>query len=274
MNRLIYSVPLVQMDMFSNCDLVVRCDQPTALVEHGDTDDLERIAYVQLQSLPDDSDCLIHWAKGLAIDLVLYDPEADFAQLYRSAKLADNHPVRVSLPVVAGFDKAVKLADSLGFSVKLDLAQPDAAMSDILARVLDAYLHQPTVSQPIEPFHSLLLAFCQDTPASLWAIQEEDPAQVRYIGADGQERLPGRLSVADPGADPAAFVARWSGALVAENAECSGCAFFNRCLGYFKWPDRDYDCAAVKGLLHTLRDAGETLQRDLAAARKMSRDRS
>jgi hypothetical protein len=108
----------------------------------------------------------------------------------------------------------------------------------------------------------------------LWTIQEEDPARVRYIGADGQERLPGRLSVADSGSDPAAFVARWSGALVAEDAECAECAFFSRCLGYFKWPDRDYDCVGVKGLLHTLRNAGEALQRDLAAAQKMSQNRS
>ncbi len=274
MNKLIYSVPLVQMDRFRNCDLVVRSDQSMALVEHGVADNLERIAYLQLQSLPDDSDCLIHWAKGLAIDLVLHDPEANFAQLYRSAKLADNHPVRLSLPVVAGFDKAAKLADSLGFSVKLEIDQPDAAMIDALARVLDSYLHKPTVSQPIEPFHSLLLAFCRDTSASLWAIQEEDPAEARYIGADGEERLPGRLSVVDPGADPDAFVACWSGALVAEETECAGCAFLSRCLGYFKWPDRDYDCAGIKGLLHTLRDAGEALQRDLAAAQKMRSDRS
>ncbi len=244
----------------------MRAESPMALVEQLDAEDLEKVVYVQLQSLPDDIDRLTHWAEGLAIDLILNDPETDFPRLYRCAKLADNHPVRVSLPVAPGFDKGAKLAVSLGFAVNLEIGQPDGAMIDVLARVLNAYLHQSTVAEPIEPFHSLLLAFCRHESTHLWTIQEEDPAQVRYVDDQGVERLPGKLSSADPGADPAGFVEDWSAALVAAGAECAECPFFANCRGYFKWPRKDYDCAGVKTLLRTLRDAGEALRRDLAAA--------
>jgi hypothetical protein len=32
-------------------------------------------------------------------------------------------------------------------------------------------------------------------------------------------------------------------------AECADCPFFTVCRGYFKWPQRDYDCTGVKTLL-------------------------
>ena len=172
MSGIVYQVPLAQLEPYRGRDLILRSEGPEALVDRLRATDIERLAYVQLRSLPDDTDCLIHWAEGLAVDLALNEPATDFPRLYRNAKLADNHPVRVSLPLVTGFDKAVKVAVSLGFSVKLEVGQPDPALIEPLARVLDAYLHQPTLSQPVEPFHSLLLGFCRDTPTSLWAIQE------------------------------------------------------------------------------------------------------
>jgi hypothetical protein len=188
----------------------------------------------------------------------------DFARLYSHAKLLDNHPVRVSVPVAAGFDKAVKLALSLEFAVKLELDQPEAYLVEALVGVLDAYLHQSTVSQPIEPFHSLLLAFFRDESTSLWAIQEEDPAILRHVDELGDERLPGKLIDAAPEIDPTGFVEHWVETLIAAGAECADCPFLAHCRGYFKWPQRDYLCAGVKDLFHTLHQAAGDLQRDLA----------
>jgi hypothetical protein len=122
------------------------------------------------------------------------------------------------------------------------------------------------VVQPIEYFHSLLLGFCHHAPVNLWAIQEEDPALIRYVDDQGQERLPGKLAAAEPNPDPAGFVERWSNILVAAGAACAECPFFAPCRGYFKWPHRDYDCTGVISLFHTLKQAADELRDDLAAA--------
>lgn len=224
------------------------------------------MAYVRLCALPSDIAGLIHWAEGLAIEIELQSPADHFAELYRYAKLLDNHPVRVALPVVEGFENAVKLALSLQFSVRLEVGQPNSERIDSLRRLLDDYLYRPTVTQPIELFHTLLMAFCRDEAISLWSVQEEDPARIRYIDEHGNERYPGKLASVEEVGDPAGFVEHWVDSLLAGQVECDHCEFLGPCQGYFKWPRRDYDCAGIKTLLQTLRQAGVELRHDLQAA--------
>jgi hypothetical protein len=277
-NSIVYQIPVAQLESFRGRRLIVRTRHPSDLPAQLHVEDLHHVAYVQLYGLPDNVDALMHWAEGLPIDLLLDDPAQDFANLYRFAKLLDNHPVRVSLPVSTGFDKAVKLASSLQFEVRLQLGQPEALQIELLARLLDDYLHKATVMQPIEFFHSLLLGFCNQIPVSLWAIQEEHPALLRHVDEQGNERLPGKLASFNPNAAssaelnaelakaPERFVAEWSRSLLAEGAECSSCGFFSVCQGYFKWPRRDYQCVGVKTLFTTLEQAGDELREDLEAA--------
>lgn len=266
MSAIVYQIPLARLAALRGRALIPRSDRPHDLAAEVRPSDLSHLAYVQLLGPPSDADVLVHWAEGVPIELVLDDPEPDFAGLYRYTKLLDNHPVRVAIAVVPGFEKAVKLAASLQFAVRLKVGQPRPALIDALARVLDDYLHKATVTQPIEFFHSLLLGLCTDQPVNLWAIQEEDPALIRAIDDDGTERLPGRLSHLVAGPAPERFVADWSARLSAEGAECAHCPFFSACRGYFKWPAREYDCAGVKDLLSSLKQAAETLRADLTAA--------
>lgn len=264
----VYNIPLSQLVKYRQLDLIVRSERPQALVDGIDRQQLQHIAYVQLLSLPVNTDCLIHWAPGLAIELVLEQPGTNFPQLYRYAKLIDNHPVRVAIPVEDGFEKAVKLALSLQFAVRLQIGQPAAELLPPLINTLDDYLHRPTVALPLEFFHSLLLAFCREESIDLWRVQEEDPALLRYVDDTGTEQLPGKLAVQEftDSAEPDDFVERWAADRLQEGGECSTCSFFAQCRGYFKWPQRDYDCSGVKTLLQTLRQAGEELRRDLAEA--------
>jgi hypothetical protein len=262
---IVYQIPIAQLESYRGCGLIVRSAHSSMIASRLGADDLANLAYVQLTSLRSDPDALIHWADGLPIELLLDDPALDFAFLYRYAKLRDNHPVRVLLPVTTGFEKAVRLACSLQFEVRLNIGQPSAPMVEQLVHLLHDYLHRSTISQPIEFFHSMLLGLCRREPVSLWAIQEEDPALIRHVDEQGDERSPGRLAEADLGPDPAGFVERWSRSLVAEGAECAKCPFVSACRGYFKWPQRDYDCTYVKTLLHTLRRAADELRGDLAA---------
>jgi len=276
-DRITYRIPLRYLPDYRGRRLVVRGDDPAALVSQLGGEDLggealDSLAYVQLCGLPGDADVMMQWAPGLGIDLVLDKPADQFARLYHYAKLLDQHPVRVSLPVEPGFEKAVKLAWSLQFAVRLQLDQPEAALIEVLASLLDDYLHRSQVTQPIDYFHTVLLGFCQGEPVNLWAIQEEDPALARDVDDRGQQRLPGRLAGADVDVDvdvdanPAAFVDRWVAYLLAAGAECADCPFLASCRGYFKWPRSDYDCDGVKALFRTLEEAADRLRADLAAA--------
>jgi hypothetical protein len=265
-DAIIYQIPLQYLPDYCGRRLIVRSDDPAALASQLGGEDLNSLAYVQLCGLPSNADVMVQWARGLGIDLILDQKADQFARLYHYAKLLDNHPVRVSLPVVPGFEKAVKLAWSLQFAVRLQVGQPAALLLESLACLLDDYLLRSQVSQPIDYFHSVLLGFCHQEPVNLWGIQEEDPALVRFVDDRGRQRLPGRLAGADFDANTAAFVDRWAAHLLAAGGECAQCPFFASCRGYFKWPRSDYDCAGVKALFRTLEEAADRLRADLASA--------
>jgi hypothetical protein len=267
MDPLTYNVPAARVTAYRGRRLVIRSHDPGEIVACLSKEEMENLAYVQLLSPDADVDDLIAWGENVPIDVVLRDPATEFPLLYRFARLLENHPVRVSIPVVAGFSKAVKLAVSLNLAVKLEMVrQPDLDRVEELTAVLDLYLHRTTVSQPVEWFHSLFLSFYSGQPTTLWSVQEEDPAQARYITEEGEETISSRFAGIQLPGTPCAFVAEHQRELLAENRECARCEFFEPCGGYFKWPDREYSCDGVRSLFRTLRDASVELQQDVDAA--------
>ena len=82
-NSVVYHIPLARLTAYSGRSLIVRSTRPPDLVAQLGPEDLENLAYVQLCSLPDDTDDLINWAKALAIELLVDDPAREFAELYR-----------------------------------------------------------------------------------------------------------------------------------------------------------------------------------------------
>lgn len=263
MNELIHNIPLRLLSAYPTGRLIVRTDDPAALVTALLAEEPARIAAVQLLSLTADSEPWNAWATGLPVELVMTDPAAEFPLLYRHTNLLDQHPVRVAIPVQPGFAKAVKAAAALNFAVRLEAGQPDLALIEELAVVLEFYLRQPAVAQPIEYFQGALLGFYHQEPASLWAVLEEDPEWLRYIADDGVESLPGRLAEVAITVAPDAKLAVWIDQVLAAGEECRACAFRQSCGGYFKWPRQHYDCAGVKRLFEKLRDAADELRRDL-----------
>jgi hypothetical protein len=195
-------------------------------------------------------------------------PGDDFPHLYEHAGLTASRPVRVSVTVAPDFGKAVKLAVSLGFAVKLVVTQPDRALLDEVLDVLDLYLHRSTVCQPVEFFHSLFGALYRGSPTTIWAIQEEDPAEFRYVTDQGEEVISDRLPVPVQREARESFIEDSRTALRAEDGECSDCEFLDVCCGYFKWPSRGYGCDGVKGVLRALKQATEELKQDLAGCRR------
>jgi len=260
---MIYNIPIRLLEAYRGRQLIVRSYLPWRLTLGLSEYDLKHVSFVQLLSLEAEMNGLIHWAPNLPIELVMQKPVNELPLLYRHARLLDNHPVRVLIPVVSGFSQAVKLALSLNFAVKLESVQPSAALLTELSSVLDLYLHRATVAQPVEFFHSLFLSLYNRVPASIWEIQEEDPSQVRYIKDDGTETVSPRFTNFMLEGDLSDFIPHFQHELLAAGTECTDCEFFNSCGGYFKWPNPEFSCDGVQNLLGTVRAAADELREDL-----------
>ena len=264
MTTVVYHVPLHLAAAYGGRKVIVRTADSARLVMTLSESDRENLVGVQLLSLTANVDALADWAYGLPVELAMLYPAEEFSLLYRHAKLLDKHPIRVSIPVTSGFSKAVQVASSLQYSVKLELHQPTPAAVDELRGVLAFYLHQSSVAQPVEYFHSALLSFYHRTPMTLWEINEEDPAHFRYITDDGRETVARRLVSESVAGDLNSFVPRFEVELLAEGGECAHCEFFKNCGGYFKWSSRDFACDGVKLVFRALQDAAGELEHDLA----------
>jgi hypothetical protein len=270
MNPIVYNIPIDLVDAFRGQKVIVRTHEPSELVRALPDRALAELVGVQLLGLDSDAEALSSWGYGIPVELVMTDPRAEFGKLYRYAKLLDKHPMRVSLPVVPGFAKAVKVAAALQLVVKLEPGQPDPAVIGEMSEVLSFFLHHGSVGQPIEFFHSLLLAMLRNQPVTLWEIQEEDPTAVRYVLADGTLVVPrppfGTILTGNLGN----IVEIFGEGLLAEQGECAGCEFFGHCGGYFKWPRRDFSCEGVKAVLGEVKAAAEELRGDLEAFARMT----
>ena len=263
-NALVYNIPAKKIDAYRGRNVIVRSAEPAELVYSICRADPKAIRFIQLLSTPADSSVLEGVADALPVEIVLKQPATEYVQLYNYTNLLDTHPVRVAIPVLPGFSKAAKLAVSLNFAVKLELRQPDSILMEELASVLGLYLHRSYVRQPIEFFQTMLLSFYRGEPVSLWEVAEEDPAILRYVTDDGEETIAERFSGAKLDHQLTDFVTRFGEQLIQEKAECHDCEFFNRCGGYFKWPNKNYKCDGVKKLFHTLERAAAEIHQDLA----------
>lgn len=262
-----YNIPA---SLYGTCrarTVAVRSRDPAEIVKTLGAADLERVSYVQVLTLHADLQPLGAWAPGIPVDLTVEDPEEDLPLLYPCAPLLDRHPVRITVPVVPGFGKVVKLAASLNFAVKLEVLQPAGTLIEEMDRVLHAYLHKSMVSQPIEYFHSVFLALYRGEPLTLWTIQEEDPVHCRYVTESGEETLSARFAAAGIAGGLARLPERIAARFETGGSDCSQCEFLRNCSGYFKWPDAGYRCDGMKALFRTMAEAARQLKGDLEAYR-------
>jgi hypothetical protein len=257
-----YCIPLGLWKDYTGRHVVVRTDSPAALAAALTETDCEQIAYVQLFPPCADLDSLNSWAPGCPIDLVLQDPANELPLIYQFANLLDKHPARVTVPVVHGFGKAVKLAVSLDLPVKLTMEQPDQSLIEELDSVLSLCLFQGTCNQPVGFLYELLFSYVENETSSLWTIQEDHPSRYRYVTDAGDVdylRAPDGWSDTD-----ASVLERLQGSLGSEELECHHCDFLERCEGYLKCPDAQYSCAGIKSIFRTIAQAGDDLKQDLA----------
>jgi len=159
MRTVVYNIPVHLVPAYRGREVLVRAQDPTALVHALPDGDLEQLVSVQLLSLTADVDALADWGYGVPVELIMLSPDTEFPLLYRHAKLLDKHPVRVSIPALPGLFNAVKVASALRFPVKLEVGQPEPEAIEALQSVLDFYLHHTSVSQPVEFFHTRSSSF-------------------------------------------------------------------------------------------------------------------
>ncbi|HEY5885286.1 MAG TPA: hypothetical protein VIT88_11400, partial [Pyrinomonadaceae bacterium] len=270
LNSVTYNIPAHLLESYQGRQLIVRSDNPYELVIYLSRANSENVLYAQLTSPEAELEPLLTWPSALPVDVLVRNPAVEYPLLYNFSKLLDKHPIRISISVKNGFLKAVRLALALGFSVKLEVGQPDASLIAEMAEVLDLYLHRSAVSQPVEYFHSTLLSFFNHTqPANLWFVQEEDPEQFRFITNEGVETVSPRFGGIDWKELKKILAAQQTGSTLSKKTECDGCEFLKPCGGYFKWPDKDFDCEGVKSLFSDLRLAAEELRTDLASFREL-----
>ncbi len=258
-----YNVPLAFVDLYPDRPLIVRATDPVALVQSLTPQHVRQLVSLQLLDISADLEELEGWNPGLPIEVVLADPEAETMKLYRLCRLQRSHPVRVVVPIVPGFSKAVRVASFLQLPVKLEGAQPDPDLIEELCEALDFFLHNKAVSQPIEYFSGVLTTVIHKQPVTLWEIQEEHPSTVRYVDDYGVQTLARRPFIrTNENLD--SFQFELTKRVLSDESECSSCEFFLNCGGYFKWPDPDYSCVGVKRVFQRMRDAALELHDDLS----------
>ena len=258
-----YDIPASLIEAYREYKIVVRFPDPSEITKIFYDTVPEGLAYVRILSLEGRMEDLKGWCPGIPIDLVVRDVWEDLPRLYRYAPLLATHPLRVTVPLVSGFEAVAKVASSLNFAVKVEGGQPDPALTGELLEMARIYLYRTTVSEPIDFFHSLFRAFYQPEPVTLWVIQEEEPALFRTISDGGEERLPGRLAGLEIRDGFSSFTRNWLDALLAQKGECAGCDFLINCAGYFKWPREAYDCQGIRAVMGTLRKAARELRREV-----------
>jgi len=260
-----YSIPVSLTDAYRGHKTIVRTHDASEITTKFSDAIPEGLCHIRLLSLDGDIEHLKNWAPGVPIDLAIREPRRELPLLYRYAPLLSAHPLRVSVPLVPGFGAVVRLAASLNFAVKVEGGQPDQALTGEMLQIVGYYLHRTTVTEPIEFFHSLFLSFYHRDPLTLWTIQEEDPSLVRYVTDSGEETMTGRLAERETNQGFSSFMQELQDEIATGKGECAGCGFLMNCLGYFKWPRREYPCNGIKALMGVMLDAAGELRRDVAS---------
>jgi hypothetical protein len=197
---------------------------------------------------------------NVALDVVVSDPATEYPALYRLVDVRNVRDLRVTIPVLPGFMKSLRLAASLQVPVRLLPGQPDAALLEELQEAVQFYLHDPMVEAPVDFFHSSL-TFMREMPVDdLWMILEQDPNEFPKLDPEGNPLAPEGVT----GPVPENFVEAHATKLITTGAECTNCRWEKLCRGYFKLPDPGYSCKGMVKVFDRLKEAADEMSADLA----------
>ena len=259
-----YNVPAHLATSYSDQQLIIRSSDPEDLLKALSLLSPERVHYVQMCSLESGASAFGRADTQLWVDLVIQDIKKEVPLLYNFKEYSPPHSMRVTIPCSPGVGEAVNVAVALGFPVKLDFHQPPCSVFPELHAVLDDQLHKGTVNCPVEFFYSLLSSYINRNETTIWDIQEENPDRYRYVTDAGVGCVSSRSPILQAPAKKHSFIQDVREELLQESGECASCDFFDHCIGYFKFPDRQYSCNETKRLLAILKQASVDLLSDLS----------
>jgi hypothetical protein len=191
------------------------------------------VEWLQVEDLLEDQEVWAIAAQGTSkvpLDVILTDPTTQFSSLYRLVDVRIVRGVRVTIPAMPGFMKALRLAASLQLPVRLLPGQPSTEALAELTEAAHFYLHDPMVETPVEFFHSLLAVF------AAWETARSGDFSSRSSRLLASRCCGPRIPPSRLGRNPSRPSARRRGRVrhVSLAAVCAG---------YFKSPNPTYDCA-------------------------------
>lgn len=160
--------------------------------------------------------------------------------------------------------RKINFFTAFNFPVRINTSVPPA-QDDILEDVLDFYLHNPLLSVPVEPFHTLLLTFGNSREFNLWDIEKEKVNLNYFLGNDGKITLSSRwyeqgLYFGDTDGswdeiiNSKTFrrVTTLENTLFQEESPCIFCSHYHLCRGFFKAIDPEWACGSWKKVFSIL----------------------
>jgi hypothetical protein len=173
-------------------------------------------------------------------------------------------PVCVVRPDV-NLVRTLNFLTSLSIRVHID-SSASVEEQDSLAGALDFYLHNPLLTVPIQPFHSLLCTITRGHGFSLWEIESEKVGTNFYVSDQGEISLSQRWSA--KGLNYGTLDDSWdriisSGLfkrlssfkreLFSTRSPCIYCAYLDLCAGFFRAIDDEWPCESWQDIFYILR---------------------
>jgi hypothetical protein len=109
MDNLIHNIPLDRLDNYRKRLIVLRSENVKEITDALHEVDRRNVVSVQIVSPTGNPDPSFMDFFSIPVDLLLVNVEEEYPILYQWAGLPAKGPARVSIPVVAGFGKALKL---------------------------------------------------------------------------------------------------------------------------------------------------------------------
>lgn len=195
----------------------------------------------------------------------------------RNQDLFDAHMVREKFPASdvifcvtpnPNLVKQLNYLTSLGFRVHVDAAAQTVA-EDQLKKALDFYLHNPLLSVPIEPFHTLLLTICRrlSYKHNLWHIVMENAETDFYVDDSGAVTLSKRWSargrsygyISQPwdeivNSELHRELLSFQSEMFRSQKPCIFCSHFGLCGGFLRALDEQWPCDVWQQVFQTMHD--------------------
>jgi len=190
--------------------------------------------------------------------------------------LVSMKPVCVVRPD-ANLVRTLNFLTSLSIRVHID-SSASVGEQDSLAGALDFYLHNPLLTVPIQPFHTLLCTITCGHGFSFWEIESEKVGTNFYVSDQGEISLSQRWSAEGlnygtlddswdrvTSSDLFKRLSSFKRELFRIRSPCIYCAYLDLCGGFFRAIDAEWPCESWQDIFYILR-------RDFRRAKELLRE--